>query len=1010
MKFCLFTFLAPVMLLAQNVQISGLVRDSSGAIVGDAAVTLTKEDTGVRHSSKSNAEGYYAIPAAQPGIYKIRVSRDGFQTAIRMGVKLDVGETARIDFVLRAGMLEDSVQVTAAQDVLDGEDTSVGTVFGRGLIEALPLSGRGLLTLLEVTPGVLITPATAGVEAGQFSSSGQRADANYLTIDGVSVNDGIELTGLPGAPSVQQTLGGAIPAYTALGSMQSLVSLEAIEEFRMQTSSSGVDAGRMTGAHLAIITRSGTNQFHGSFFNYFRNEALDANDWFANQGGQPRGPFRLNDFGGTLGGPIVRNRTFFFFSQENLRLQHSIPEMQFLPALDTRLSAPASTLPLLDALPLPNGPELSPGLGTYTVNAPRTSSVDSTSLRIDHTFGSSLQLFARFNRSPSLDLQDHPGALATSRLSLASNRITAGLDAMLSSTVSNSLRVNHSAVTEDSAILTPKVNLAQYAPPLALPAATGYSLDVLTLGLAISGDEGLASQRQWNAIDTLSVTCGAHLLQFGVDFRSLAPSLSATPYAVDSLYTDLGSLATGSIYILSVNQRNPVSMRLANLSLFAHDAWKISPRFTLSYGMHWEFNPAPTASGSLPLFASVNLDNSTVQAAASGTSLWKVGAGNFAPRLGAAYRLRPGLVIRAAAGVYYDLGFGTALETAISVNSANFFDVATTANPALLNLNFTPSGPGLLAASKLAEGFRTPVSIQWNATVEQEVAKKAVVSVSYVGSADRRLLRKELLALPNLGYVDVFTNRGSASYDALQAQARSRFHQRLEGIVSFSWAHSIDNSSQDGDLFSPDASWGGTVDRGNSSFDIRRSFSAALTYDLPSFERGWLHSATRGWSTSGIFLARTGFPITVYGINSYFPPGNETRPDILAEPLWIPDANAPRGRMLNRDAFSMPSAFIPGTLGRNSIPGFGMAQLDMALQRQFALSDRWKAQLRVEAFNALNHPNFGNPDAFLGDATFGRPVSMLDQFLGAGGPSSGLAPALQIGGPRSMQIAVRFRF
>ena len=195
-----------------------------------------------------------------------------------------------------------------------------------------------------MTPGVLITPAAAGVEAGQFSSSGQRADANYLTIDGVSVNDGIELTGLPGAPAVQQTLGGAIPAYTALGSMQSLVSLEAIEEFRMQTSSSGVDAGRMPGAHLAIITRSGTNQLHGSFFNYFRNEALDANDWFANQGGQPRGPFRLNDFGGTLGGPIVRNRTFFFFSEENLRLQHSLPEMQFLPTLDTRLSAPASTL------------------------------------------------------------------------------------------------------------------------------------------------------------------------------------------------------------------------------------------------------------------------------------------------------------------------------------------------------------------------------------------------------------------------------------------------------------------------------------------------------------------------------------------------------------------------------------------------------------------------------------------------------------------------------------------
>src|SRR5580693_6699865 len=135
MKIPLLTFLAPVVLLAQNVQISGLVRDSSGAMIPGAMVTLTKEDTGVRHMSKCNSEGYYAVPAAQPGIYKIRVSRDGFQTAIRMGVRLNVGENARIDFVLRAGMLEDSIQVTADQDLLDAQDTSVGTVFGRGLIE-----------------------------------------------------------------------------------------------------------------------------------------------------------------------------------------------------------------------------------------------------------------------------------------------------------------------------------------------------------------------------------------------------------------------------------------------------------------------------------------------------------------------------------------------------------------------------------------------------------------------------------------------------------------------------------------------------------------------------------------------------------------------------------------------------------------------------------------------------------------------------------------------------------
>jgi len=1011
MKLPLFAFLlAAAMLAGQNVQISGLVRDSSGGMIAGATVTLTKEDTGVRHTSKCNADGYYAIPAAQPGVYKIRVSRDGFQTVIRMGVKLDVGENARIDFTLRTGMLEDSIIVTAETDLLDTQDAAVGTVIGRNLIDALPLSGRGLLTLLEVTPGVIITPASSGVEAGQFSAGGQRADANYFTVDGVSVNDGIELLGLPGSPTVQQTLGGAIPAYTAMGSMQSLVSLEAIEEFRVQTSSSGADVGRMTGAHLAIITRSGTNQFHGSFFNYFRNEALDGNDWFANQAGLPRGPFRLNDFGGTFGGPIVRNRTFFFVSQEDLRLDHSIAEMQYLPTLDARIGAPPADYWLLKALPLPNGPLISPGLAEYTVNAPRTSGVDSTSIRVDHTFGSSTQLFARFSRSPSGDNQDHPGALAESHLTLSAQRITVGLDSMLSAAINNSLRVNHSGVMEDSVIETPNINLAPYAPPLTPPAQTSYSLGILSLGLSIANDEATARQRQWNALDTLNIVRGRHLFQFGGDYRRLAPSVDATPNGIASLYEDLNALATGNITILTVSQRIPVAMQLANYSLFAEDGWKITPRFTLSYGLHWELNPAPAAGGGAPLFASVNLNNSTIQFAGQGTSLWHSGAGNFAPRIGAAFRLSPETVLRVGGGVYYDLGFGPALETAITQTSVNFNNVSVTSNPSMFNVTFSPNGPNLASASIIASGFRTPVSIQWNATLEHEVARRAVLSASYVGAVDQRLLRKDLLLFPNLGYIDVFTNQGRASYQALQTQARSRFHQRLQGIASFTWAHSIDNSSQDGDLFSPDAAFAGTTDRGSSSFDIRRSFSAALTYDLPSLS-GWMYRATRDWSLNGIFLARTGFPVTVYGLNSYFPPGEETRPNLIAgEPLWIPAANDPEGRALNRAAFAMPDAFVPGALGRNSIAGFGMAELDMSVQRQFALSERWKAQVRMEAFNALNHPNFGNPDGFLGDPTFGRPVSMLDQFLGAGGPSSGLAPALQIGGPRSVQLAVRFRF
>jgi hypothetical protein len=263
------------------------------------------------------------------------------------------------------------------------------------------------------------------------------------------------------------------------------------------------------------------------------------------------------------------------------------------------------------------------------------------------------------------------------------------------------------------------------------------------------------------------------------------------------------------------------------------------------------------------------------------------------------------------------------------------------------------------------------------------------------------LLRLEQAETADGSSLAFYTNHGESEYQAMQAQVRSHVREELEVLASFTWAHSIDNVSRDSEQFLWQPDWPGSIDRGNSTFDVRRSFSAAFT----ASPRGW-----KGWSLHGVFRARSGFPLTVTALNPQLPFGLESRPDLVGgRPVWIPDANSPGGQRLNPAAFAASSLAQPGNLGRNAIQGFGMSQLDLALEREFRVHERFAIEVRAEAFNLLNHPNFGNPDSFLSDPTFGRSVSMLNQFLGTGGPSAGLVPAFQIGGPRSMQIGLRFR-
>jgi hypothetical protein len=355
------------------------------------------------------------------------------------------------------------------------------------------------------------------------------------------------------------------------------------------------------------------------------------------------------------------------------------------------------------------------------------------------------------------------------------------------------------------------------------------------------------------------------------------------------------------------------------------------------------------------------------------------------------------LVLRAGAGVFYDLGFSSAVDM---VNGGPY--------------NRWRAFTGLATLQETIQyGFarerdlKLPYTTQWNVTLERLLTRGSAVSIGYVGADGRRLLRRQAQFRTDANQVVLATNNGNSSYHSLQLNYRSRSFRGLQGTASFTWSHAIDNGSWDS------ATWlvfqDSGQDRGSSNFDVRQSFQAALSYELGQTGLPF----TRGWRISSTLRARTGFPIDVVTTEHLFGLGfdNELRPDLVpGNPVWLADPFAPGGRRLNPEAFTAPSAGRQGTLGRNAITGNGLAQLDLALMREFALTERTRFEVRLEGYNVTNSTNFADPVRILASPLFGTSTSMTNLMLGAGRPNSGLSPAFQSGGPRTVQAGLTIRF
>lgn len=980
--------LAPV--FAQSSYLSGRVLDSSEAGIAGATITVVDQNAGFRRVTESETDGAFVVGSLRPGLYKITARKQGFRTMIRFNVRLAPAQPARTDFMLSVGTIEETITVEGAAPLLNQEDASIGARIARDEIEALPLNGRGVLSLLELTPGVTVTPATRG-EAGQFTANGQRPNSNSFTVDGISANTGVLAGGLPA-----QTPGASLPAMTAFGSLDSVIPIDSLEDLRVQTSTSGVAYGRLPGASIALNSRAGSNAFHGSVQYRFLNQDMAANDWFANLSGQSRAAGWMQSGRASLGGALSRNHAFFLLSWEGLQMQAPYVFRELVPSVEIRQNAPAWASAALNLFPAPNG--ASAGGGLIEWNGARTlpAGLNARSLRIDDAITSKITFFGRFSDAPSTN---RFGSGQVDRLHMDSRSLTLGLNLRPASSLTFDLRANISSTEATSAWIAMdgadnSCALQRLVATVALtPVACPYLVrfTISGAGSIVAGDEGLRRQRQWQTGGALTFQHGAHAFKAGADFLRISPSradASATFSIISAGLTGVDNPGT-----LWRSESDPVSSSIVvrQVSTWMEDEWRVSPRLTINAGLRWEFSPAP-----VPREAVNFLDPAEASISSRKQPLWRHAATNFAPRLGVAYKLTRNTVLRAGGGIYYD-------------SSLSFATDALNGSPLNISQDSRSTPSGAFISYLLKYGFlanlQLPRVAQWSVSLEHAFGSRDALAISYAGAYDRDLVRRELdnQVIPQV-WLALATNDGRSNYNSLQLQYRRRMTHGLQARASYVWSHSIDNASSDAFL-----SWKGTGDgdgdRGSSDFDLRHSFSAALNYELPK--------ALHGWTLDGIFHARSGFPMAVLESDQYsgISLANAFRPDLVAgQPVWIEDASAPAGRRLNPEAFALLSPGQQGNLGRNSIAGFGMSQLDLALRREFHAGERAKLQLRIEGYNALNHPNFADPVRFLNSPLFGLSNSMLNLMLGSGSSASGLAPLLQSGGPRSVQASLRVEF
>lgn len=997
--------------------IVGVVRDKSGAVLPDSKVEVTNTRTGQVFEVNTNSSGEYEVPGLVAGSYKVTAEHAGFKTRVVNGIVLYATDRRAIDTTLDVGQVSEQVTVIAETTTVNTQTSDTGATIDANKVNNLPLNGRDFTSLMALVPGSVTSAGFGGTSLGGFETS--LAGVNILL-------DGADATRIDSQAT-----------STQLGRQESRISrasVDSIEEFKVMSSTYSAEYGRSSGDIVNIITKSGGNAFHGTLFEFFRNDAFDALNYFATQ----KIPLRLNQFGGNLSGPIVKNKLFFFVNYEGVRQIVESPSGPVAVLTEAaRAGAVPVMVPVVNALPLPNvpGPVIFKGagpggtdvvrndLGYFKGNLRHSLREDTGSVKVDYRAGAKDSFSFRYNIADSFTSTQYGVAALQVSPSTSRNHLLKGTwNHTFTPAVLNEFGIAFNRPQTDS--LGGGGNLPFFQCS-AFWGCTPQNTFVTAPGPALFSSR--RPQHSLQFLDTLTWIKGRHSIRVGLDIRHAVTRDALDPQAFLAFDNTADFLADLGLQ-LSTLGHTMVGVQNTNYSFFVKDDIRLAPRFTVNLGVRYDYNSVlhgdQIQNFDIPT-AIADPNNTVAPLGLLGAGLYKPDRNNFAPRVGFAWDPRGTgkTVVRGGFGIFYNpMLTGAALSLAgnfqqgINVNLFNFFDPNFLCTPPFPSAPFlsypvpnplpvcTPALPANV--NSLDPNIRDTYSMHWSFGVQQEIVRNTVLEVSYVGNRGVKLpagaayAGQELnlspfggnVISPSFGQIRHLGNFVNSNYNALQTSVRRRVGKGLNVDANYTWSHEFDDgvnilSGAYQNSYNPKS------DYANGDIDVRNNFTLGAVWDIPTVEI-LPKLLGKGWQMTSLVQARSGLPVQIANSLPFFGI-DQLRPNLVPGQSIRPSGASAPNNLLNRAAISGPCSpqntspyclqpFSYGTTPRNYGRGPGFAQIDLGLSKATQFSERLRVQIGGQFFNLLNHPNFANPSGIIDEPNFGQSTATVGNTIGTG--------------------------